>query len=85
MYKIFQLKDNTTIENIIVFHGKTTTDMNLLFRENKNYKTFQHIFEKREWELINSMNISVFFTEQEIHLDDTIGDIKLKILNPSIN
>ena len=81
MYKIFQLKDNNTIENIIVFHGKTTTDMNLLFRENKNYKTFQHIFEKREWELINSMNISVFFTEQEIHLDDTIGDIKLKILN----
>ena len=75
MYKIFQLKDNSTIENIIVFHGKTKMDMNLLFREKRSYEYFKDIFTKNEWDTIESMNISVFFTEQQIFLDDTIKNM----------
>jgi hypothetical protein len=72
IYKVKQLL-NGQINTIYVFYGKTPI-------ENEE-ELFAKIFTDKENELIKSEGISVKFSEQQIHFDDSIGTIKIKILN----
>jgi len=65
---------NGEIDKIYVFHGKTVDSEN-------EEELFKNTFTDAEVDNINAHNIEVVFSEQQIHLDDTIGTIKIKILN----
>ena len=77
-------------DKIIVFYGTNLdrgdaaaaidiTDINDLFQRNPNHKMFVDIFDKTELDNIQKSRITVVFVEQQIHIDDSIGVIKLKI------
>ena len=77
-------------DKIIVFYGTNLdtggaaasidiTDINDLFQRNPNHKMFVDIFDKTELDTIQKSRITVVFVEQQIHIDDSIGVIKLKI------
>ena len=77
-------------DKIIVFYGtnldtgdaaKTMdiADINDLFQKNPNHNMFVDIFDKTELDNIQKSRIPVVFVEQQIHIDDSIGVIKLKI------
>ena len=71
VYKVKQLI-NGTINTIYVFNGKKTEE---------NEELFKKIFTEDERQKIESEKITVIFSEQQIHFDDSIGTIKVKILN----
>jgi hypothetical protein len=73
IYKVNYLVNNKIIK-IFVFNGKKskTEDENELFKK---------IFNESEIAKITNNKIDVKFVDQYIHLDDTIGVIKLKILS----
>jgi len=64
---------NGKIDTIYVFYGKSVT-------ANKKKETMDSIFNEKELAQINADNTTVKFSEQQIHFDDSIGTIKLKIL-----
>ena len=77
-------------DKIIVFYGTNLdtggaaatmdiADINNLFQRNPNHKMFVDIFDKTELDNIQKSRITVVFVEQQIHIDDSIGVIKLKI------
>ena len=72
IYKVKQIIDGA-IDTIYVFNGKKATD--------NEEDLFLKIFTDEEIELINSNKISVLFSQQQINFDDSIGTIKIKILN----
>jgi len=74
IYKVKKLV-NGKINSIYVFNGSSNPST-----ENAE-ELFKNIFTDKENEEINSENISVKFSKQKIYLDDTIGTIKIKILN----
>ena len=83
-YKIFQLKNQTDIERIIVFYGDTGNedlDLNEVIKRDKNAMIIQEVFSESEKRMIAATNVSIYFSRQQIHLDDTISDIKLKIID----
>mgnify|MGYP003705474659 CR=1 FL=1 len=49
------------------------------------WKLFKKVFTEEEIQQIKSDKITVKFSEQQIHFDDSIGTIKIKILPFSIN
>ena len=59
---------NGSIDTIYVFNGGKDKDTNEIFNTN-------------EMENINTNKIKVVYSKQQIHLDDSIGMIKIKILN----
>ena len=72
IYKVNHLINNE-INKIYVFYGKKETkDEKILFKK---------IFTEKEIENIEKNRIDVIIIEQKIHLDDSIGTIKIKILN----
>ena len=71
VYKVKQLI-NGSINTIYVFNGKKTEE---------NEELFKKIFTEDERQKIKSEKITVKFSEQQIHFDDSIGTIKIKILN----
>ena len=71
IYKV-KLSANGAVSTIFVFNGKKTT-------ENEN-ELFERAFTAAEKEQINADGITVQFCEQQIHFDDSISAIKLKIL-----
>ena len=73
IYKLNYLVDGN-VNIIFVFYGKKNVS-------NGNNELFKEVFTDQEIEKINSKNISVIFSEQMIHFDDSIGTIKIKILN----
>ena len=83
-YKIFKLKSNSEIESIIVFYGNTygdsQYDFNEIYKKNKNSLKINEFFSEIEWNVINQQNIPIYFSELQIHIDDTLLDVKLKIL-----
>ena len=89
IYKINYLIEDT-IKTIYVFYGKSP-DMKInltnLFKEDPSNNAFidkisgTPIFDEEELNNIKENNINVIFSEQQIHFDDTIGMIKLKIFN----
>jgi hypothetical protein len=73
IYKVNNLV-NGKIDTIYVFYGKNNDTKN-------KTELLKKIFTADEIEEINSNKINIFFSEQQIHYDDTIGTIKIKILN----
>ena len=71
VYKVKQLI-NGSINTIYVFNGK---------KSEENEELFKKIFTEEERQQIESEKITVKFSEQQIHFDDSIGTIKIKILN----
>lgn len=72
IYKVKHLVDGK-INTIYVFNViKTNEDEESLFNK---------IFTEKENQLINEEKITVKFSKQYIHFDDSIGTIKIKILN----
>ena len=67
IYKIKQMV-NGSVKNIFVY--------NSIYIENKD-----DIFTSEENQIIKQNKIKPFFSNQFIHFDDTIGTIKIKILN----
>ena len=76
---------NNEIVKIIVFYGKQYSsrevDLNTLFIKTPTHKLFSHIFNTEELATIQKNKINVSFTTQQIHFDDPIGVIKIKIQN----
>ncbi len=76
---------NNEIVKIIVFYGKQYSsrevDLNALFIKTPTHKLFSHIFNTEELATIQKNKIRVSFTSQQIHFDDPIGIIKIKIQN----
>lgn len=74
---------NNEIVKIIVFYGKQYSsrevDLNTLFIKTPTHKLFSHIFNTEELAAIQKNKINVSFTTQQIHFDDPIGIIKIKI------
>ena len=73
IYKVNYLVDGL-IDTIYVFMGKKITSLG------KDSDLFETIFTEEENEIITTNKIHVVFSQQQIHPDDTIGAIKLKIL-----
>ena len=71
VYKVKQLI-NGSINTIYVFNGKKTEE---------NEELFKKVFTEEERQQITADKITVKFSEQQIHFDDSIGTIKIKILN----
>ena len=71
LYKVKQLI-NGSINTIYVFNGK---------KSEENEELFKKVFTEEERQQIESDKITVKFSEQQIHFDDSIGTIKIKILN----
>ena len=89
IYKINYLIEDT-IKTIYVFYGKHPNikiKLTDLFKQDPLNNAFidkisgKHIFDEEELNNIKVNNINVIFSEQQIHFDDTIGMIKLKIFN----
>jgi len=79
-YKVFQIKNKDNIENIILFCGDKQTEFIDEFRQNKSSQKIRIMFTQEEWSLIESQNINIIFSDDIIYLDDTISDVKLKII-----
>ena len=82
IFKVNKLTDKNIIETIYVFYGSLDIDdedPNDLFEANPLNKAFSTIFDKEELDLISKGKIEVIFIDQFIHIDDSIGVIKLKI------
>jgi len=71
IYKVVQHVDNS-VSNIYVFGGKKN--------EEDEEELFKQVFNDKEIEKIKTAKITVIFSEQQIHFDDSIGTIKIKIL-----
>jgi len=68
IYKVNKIKNNK-IDTIYVFNGGDKD------------KNFNKIFDDNEIKNIDRNNIKVVYSKEQIHLDDSIGMIKIKILN----
>jgi len=83
IYKVNHLTDGNTINKIHVFYGDHTNDLTNLFENDPNNSLFTGIFNQEELTAILNpkKNIPVIFSHQSIHIDDTIGVIKSKIMH----
>jgi hypothetical protein len=72
IYKVKQLV-NGIVNTIYIFNGRKSLD--------NEEELFTNIFTEDESEEIKTHNISIKFCEEQIHFDDSIGTIKIKILN----
>jgi hypothetical protein len=88
IYKVNHLIDENTIDKIIVFYGYSNIkNINELFNKDPKNQIFidkntgLNIFNDAELKNIKEKKINVVFSKQQINFDDTIGSIKLKIIN----
>lgn len=80
IFKVNKLTDKNAIETIYVFYGSQfSEDTNDLFDEDPGNKAFSNVFDKDELDNIATNKTEVIFINQTIHIDDSIGVIKLKI------
>jgi hypothetical protein len=88
IYKINSIVDEETIGKIIVFYGDVLEeqDLNTLFKQSPKHISFIDknsglpIFTDDELAKIQEHTVEVIFSQQQIHYDDSIGVIKLKII-----
>ena len=77
------MSDKNIIDTIYVFYGSRFSeeidDPNEMFDEDPGNKVFVDIFNKDELNEIQKNKIDVIFINQAIHIDDSIGVIKLKL------
>ena len=91
--KVSLLKDENTIKTIYVFYGfhENIDTFEVLFKRDPRNIVFQNkgtgtpIFNDMELDQIKANKIEVKFSDQQIHYDDTIETIKLKIINEFSN
>jgi hypothetical protein len=85
IFKVNKLSDKNVTDTIYVFYGSRFSELednpNDLFKDEPTNKTFNDIFDKEELNYINKNKIEVIFIDQSIHIDDSIGVIKLKIFD----
>jgi hypothetical protein len=84
IFKVNKLTDGSKTDTIFVFSGTNLDldvgeDPNELFKKDPTNDAFQDVFEKEELDNIQTNKIQVVFLKQSIHIDDSIGIIKLKI------
>jgi len=91
IYKVHLVSDTNTLKQVIVFYGASVNDIgkNVLrdtFLSEPTNDMFldkytgKPIFSDEELAFIKKQNVEVTFSEQQIHLDDSIVSVKLKIL-----
>ena len=85
IFKVNHLIDKNKIDTIYVFYGSNLdidedTDLTELFKAEPTNKLFDNIFTQEELQNIKDKDIDVEFLNEAIHIDDTIGVIKLKIV-----
>jgi hypothetical protein len=84
IYKVNLLTNENTINSIHVFYGNDYTignnKLNDLFLENPDNELFSNIFDVEELNYIKKNNVKVIFSNQEIHSDDSVAAIKIKIM-----
>ena len=90
IFKVNNISDKNKTDTIYVFFGNNLDieDPNELFKRDPENIAFAEIFDADELDNIKTKNIDVIFLDQSIHIDDSIGVIKLKIfeaLNRSIS
>jgi len=89
IYKVNLLTNDNTINSIHVFYGNDynvgNNKLNHLFMENPNNELFSNIFDVEELNYIKKNNVNVIFSQQEIHSDDSIAAIKIKIMEEYSN
>jgi len=90
IYKVNHLINESEIKDIYVFYGRNEKLTELFKRDPENEafidkSTGKHIFNAEEMKNIKDKNISVHFSQQQIHFDDSIGTIKLKIVREFSN
>jgi hypothetical protein len=73
IYKVNNILGNKT-KDIYVFYGEKVTNPT-------NAELMKSIFSPDEILNITNNKINIIFSEQQLHFDDTIGTIKIKILN----
>ena len=85
IFKVNKLVGKNKIGQIYVFFGNNLDiggqDPNELFKTEPTNPAFLDIFDKDELTNIQQNNIVPIFVNQSIHIDDTIGAIKLKIFD----
>jgi hypothetical protein len=85
IFKVNKLSDKNVTDTIYVFYGSRFSeeidDPNDLFEDEPENKAFNDVFNKEELEYIKKNKIEVIFINQSIHIDDSIGVIKLKIFD----
>ena len=83
IFKVNKMSDKNIIDTIYVFYGSRFSeeidDPNEMFDEDPGNKVFVDIFNKDELNEIQKNKIDVIFINQAIHIDDSIGVIKLKL------
>jgi hypothetical protein len=83
IFKVSKLVDKNSVDTILVFYGSNlemeTDELNDLFKDEPNNSLFSNIFSKSELDDIFEKKIDVEFINETIHIDDSIGSIKLKI------
>jgi hypothetical protein len=85
IFKVNKLSDKDTTDTIYVFYGSQFSeeidDPTDLFDEDPENEAFSQVFDKDELTFISKNKIEVIFVNQTIHIDDSIGVIKLKIFS----
>jgi hypothetical protein len=81
IFKVNKLSEKNKTDTIFVFFGTNLDidDPNELFKSDPTNEAFTDVFLKEELDNIKTNNIPVVFLNQSIHIDDSIGIIKLKI------
>jgi len=79
IFKVNILTNKNVTEKIYVFSGSSLNDPISIFIKEPENKIFSDIFNKDEINNIKNNKIEVVFVNQFIHIDDSIGIIKLKI------
>ena len=82
IFKVNKLTNKEETDAIYVFSGsnlEVDENPNELFERDPSNKAFAKVFDKTELDNIKRNDIKVEFVKQMIHLDDSIGIIKLKI------
>lgn len=80
IFKVNKLSDTNIVDTIYVFYGsQEIDDPNNMFSNDPTNKAFENVFNKDELDYISTNKINVIFVNQSIHIDDSIGVIKLKI------
>lgn len=80
IFKVNNLTDKNVTDTIYVFCGsRFSEDLIDIFDEEPGNKLFADIFSKDELDTIEKNKINIIFINKSIHIDDSIGIIKLKI------
>ena len=86
VYKICKIDISNKITHLFVFYKFTSIGISIdklqsSFLSNPNNELFLNYFSIKELEQIKNNNIQVIFIDDYIHIDDSISNLKFKIIN----